>query len=198
MGILKQGEFVLIQNKRDLQDFLKADKMQLGIARKFPRPLTDDIWKYEINLRKYEYWLNSKSVISRLVVIYYKMKHHRMGIRLGIEISPNVVGKGLSIAHGGCVEINDQAKVGDNLRIQEGVNIGASGGNAPVIQDNVFLASGCKVMGSVVVKSGCVVGANAVLVRTVDQDNCTIAGIPAKKISENNSERFVYWYKNHN
>jgi len=32
----------------------------------------------------------------------------------------------------------------------------------------------------------------------VDQDNCTIAGIPAKKISENNSERFVYWYKNHN
>ena len=111
-------EFSVIQNKMDLKRYLTADKTQLGITRRFPRPFTDEIWKYEINLRKYEFWLNKQSAFSKVIVPFYKLKHHRLGIKLGIEISPNVVEQGLSIAHGGCIEINDHARVGRNLRIQ--------------------------------------------------------------------------------
>lgn len=48
----------MISSRKDLKEYLLADKKQLGITRKFPRPFTDEIWKYEITLRKYEYWMN--------------------------------------------------------------------------------------------------------------------------------------------
>ena len=51
----------MIQDKNDLKEYLAADKKQLGITRRYPRPFTDEIWKYEIVLRKYEYWLNQQS-----------------------------------------------------------------------------------------------------------------------------------------
>ena len=69
------------------------------------------------------------------------------------------------------------------------------GTDAPTIGDNVFLASGCKVMGKITVESGCVVGANAVVVKDVLEKNITVAGIPAHKISNNNSDKFIYWYQ---
>lgn len=118
----------MIKTKKDLKDYLTADKKQLGITRRFPRPFIDEIWRYEITLRKYEYWLNQKDFLSPIVSLYYKFKHHKNSIRLGIGIGPNCVGKGLSIAHIGAIQINGNAKCGENLRIQEGVNIGACRG----------------------------------------------------------------------
>lgn len=119
----------MIQTKHDLKEYLNQDKRQLGIRRKYPRPFLDDIWKYERELRKYEYWLNQPtSPFSRFMRILYKLKHDRNSIRLGITIAPNTCGKGLSVAHQGCIFINPCAQIGENLRIHEGVTIGASGG----------------------------------------------------------------------
>ncbi len=115
----------MIKTKADLKEYLEADKKQLGITRSRPRPFTDEIWKYEITLRKYEYWLNQSGIIAKIVATFYKLKHHRNGIRLGIGIGTNCCGKGLSIAHVGTIQINGNAVVGQNLRIQEGVNVGA-------------------------------------------------------------------------
>lgn len=50
-------------------------------------------------------------------------------------------------------------------------------------------------MGKITVESGCVVGANAVVVKDVLEKNITVAGIPAHKISNNNSDKFIYWYR---
>lgn len=115
----------MIYSKADLKEYMEADRIQLGISRTKPRFFTDEIWKYEIYLRKYEYYLNTGSKIFKLL---YKYLLHRQGVKLGIAIGANVCGKGLSIAHYGCIEINNQAKIGENLRIHEGVTIGASGG----------------------------------------------------------------------
>lgn len=184
----------MIRNKKDLKEYLTQDKKMLGITRKKPRFYTDEIWKYEIYLRKYEYYLNTKkNIIDKLFYAYFKYKLHQYSVKLGIFIGPNTCGKGLSIAHINCIEINDNAKIGDNLRIHEGVTIGASGGTAaPIIGNNVFLASGCKVMGKVVIADRCVVGANAVVVKDVLEEGITVGGIPANKISDNNSDKFIY------
>ena len=64
----------MIQTKADLKDYIKADKKQLGISRPFPRPFTDEIWKFEITLRKYEYWKNQMSLIAKIMCFYYKWK----------------------------------------------------------------------------------------------------------------------------
>ena len=187
----------MIRNKKDLKQYLKQDKQQLGITRKYPRPFTDEIWKYEIALRKYEYWLNtSKSKAKKLILQFYKLRWHILGVKLGISIGPNVCDKGLSIAHFNCININQCAVIGENCRIHEGVTIGASGGSdAPLIGNDVFLASGCKVMGKVKIADGCVIGANAVVVKSVEEKGVTVGGVPAKIISKNNSDKFIYWYK---
>lgn len=183
----------MIKTKADLKEYLAADKKQLGITRPFPRPFADEIWKYEITLRKYEYWLNQSSLLARVMRIFYKLKHHRNSVRFGIGIGPNCVDKGLSIAHVGTIQINGNAKVGKNLRIQEGVNVGANRG-VPIIGNNVFLGTGCKVIGGVKIADGCVVGANAVVVKDVLEEGITVAGVPAKKVSNNNSYENVFWF----
>lgn len=183
----------MINSKEDLKAYLEKDKQMLGISRKRPRPFTDEIWKYEIILRKYEYWINIKSIFSLFFRTYYKFRFHKISVKLGIFIGPNTCGKGLSIAHINCIEINENARIGENLRIHEGVTIGASGGSdAPIIGDCVFLGSGCKVMGKVKIASHCVVGSNAVVVRDVNEESITVAGVPAKKISNNNSDKFIF------
>ena len=187
----------MIKTKDDLKEYLEQDKIQLGINRKYPRPFTDEIWKYEIILRKYEYWYNQATLVSKVMRSYYKMKLHNASVRLRITIGVNTCDKGLSIAHINGININHNAKIGKNCRIHEGVTIGASGGNiAPVIGDNVFLGSGAKVMGNVRVANRCAIGANAVVVKSVLEEGITVAGVPAKKISNHDSDKFIYWYRN--
>ena len=184
----------MINTKEDLKEYLAADKRQLGITRPFPRPFTDEIWKYEITLRKYEYWLNQNGLIAKIMKTIYKLKHHRNSIRLSIGIGPNCCGKGLSIAHVGTIQINGDAKVGENLRVQEGINVGAGGGGVPTIGNNVYLGSGCKVIGAVKVADNVAVGANAVVTKDVLEEGLAVAGIPAKKVSNNNSWHAVFWF----
>lgn len=118
----------MIETKKDLNEYLICDKKQLGITRRFPRPFTDEIWKFEIALRKYEYWYNQKSAWAKVVCPLYKLCWHRWGVKLSIGIGSNVCDKGLSIAHSGAININQNARVGKNCRIHEGVTVGASGG----------------------------------------------------------------------
>ena len=185
----------MIKTKADLKEYMLQDKAQLGIGRRFPKPFSDQVWRYEIVLRKYEYWLNRKSGSARTKAIrlFYRFLHSRHSAKLGIDIPPNTCGKGLSIAHASCIFINDAAEIGENLRIHEGVTVGASGGKeAPKIGDCVFLGTGCKVIGGVKIASHCAVGANAVVVKDVLEEGVTVAGVPAKKISDHISDRFVF------
>lgn len=186
----------MITTKPDLKEYMLQDKIQLGISRRFPKPFSDKIWRYEIILRKYEYWLNKNhrgGVLTKIIRLFYHFLHSRYSAKLGISIPPNTCGKGLSIAHASCIFINHAAEIGDNLRIHEGVTIGASGGkDAPKIGDCVFLGTGCKIIGNVKIASHCAVGANAVVVKDVLEEGITVAGVPAKKISDNNSDRFVF------
>lgn len=187
----------MIRTKADLKDYMKADKKQLGISRPFPRPFTDEIWKFEITLRKYEYWQNQTGFPARFMYFYYKWRYHKKSVKYGVGIRPNCCGKGLSIAHFGTIQINGNARVGENLRIHEGVNVGAGrGGKTPTIGNNVFLGTGCKVIGGVSIADDCAVGANAVVVKDVLEKGITVAGVPAKKVSDNNSFSNVFWFNN--
>lgn len=183
----------MIKNYDDLIDYLRCDKRALGIKRACPRPFTDEIWKYEITLRVYEYFLNSNnpSVIYKFLKILFKFILHHWSVKLGIYIGANTCGKGLCIKHPGCVQINWHAVVGENLCIQEGVTIGGGRGGAPHIGNNVYLGTGAKVIGGVTVSDDCVVGANAVVCKDVLEKHVTVAGVPARKISDNGSEEYI-------
>lgn len=118
-----------------------------------------------------------------------KLRYHKLSIKLGINIPPNVFGPGLSIAHYGTIVVNSNSRVGKNCRIQEGVNIGATNGkaSAPQIGNNVFIGSGAKIIGKVTIADDVAIGAGCVVVKSITEKGITVAGVPAKKVSDHNS-----------
>lgn len=178
----------MIASKKDYYDYLLADKKNLNRKRKRPK-INDYIWRYEILLRKCEYYHNCKKngIIGKLLLFYYKYRKFKLGVKCGFSIPINVCNKGLSIAHIGPIVINDKCRIGQNLRIHVGVNIGASYYNAsevPTIGDNVYIAPGVKIFGDIKIGNNIAIGANAVVNKNFIENGITIAGVPAKKISD--------------
>ena len=85
--------------------------------------------------------------------------------------------------------VANRASVGKNCRLHEGVTIGATNGSnrAAQIGDNVFISSGVKIIGEITIADDVAIGANAVVVKSIEEPGTTWGGIPAKKISNNSS-----------
>lgn len=108
------------------------------------------------------------------------------------------MGPGIHIVHGKVV-INAFSKIGCNCKILSDVTIGISGkkirekdqGDAPVIGNNVYIGTGAKIIGKVVIADDVVIGANTVVTKSILEAGITVAGIPAKKISDTGSEEYL-------
>lgn len=89
------------------------------------------------------------------------------------------IGGGLIVQHGYGVIIAPR-KIGKNCWVNQGVTIGyTNDDDCPTVGDNVTVYSGAKILGNVHVGNNVVVGANAVVVKDVE-DNCVVGGVPAK------------------
>ncbi|MFC3885270.1 serine O-acetyltransferase [Bacillus songklensis] len=102
----------------------------------------------------------------------------------GIEIHPGAkIGKRLFIDHGMAVVIGETCEIGDNVTIYQGVTLGGTGKEKgkrhPTIQDNVLIATGAKVLGSITVGENSKIGAGSVVLHNVPP-NSTVVGIPGK------------------
>lgn len=179
-----------IESHSDYLDFIKADGLALGINNSKPNygGTRYYIWKYEKLLRKCEYYHNCKKAwIYKPYKLYLKYIFRQKSIKYGFEIPLNCFGKGLSIAHIGPIIINGNVKIGDNCRIHVGVNIGTAAGygdHTPILGNNIYIAPGVKIFGKIVIADNIVIGANSVVNKSFLDPNITIAGIPARIISQ--------------
>ena len=121
---------------------------------------------------------------------------------LGIELPRSVIiGDRLEIAHGGFgIVIHSKARIGDRVKIYPGVTLGRADIYKPaieshfegiVIEDDVILSPGCKVLckqGILTVGQGTVIGANAVLLESTGEWEIW-AGIPAKRVGKREPSR---------
>lgn len=183
---------ILIKNKHDLMEYLEADKKALRRNRRRPS-ISDYIWKYQILLRKCEYYNNTNRKWSPMFYLL-RYKRSKLGLMCGFSIPLNVVGKGLSLVHTGTIIISEYARLGDYCRIHAGVNIGADArihDKAPMIGNNVYIGPGAKIFGEVSIADNIAIGANAVVTKSFLESNISIAGIPAKKISDTGSEGII-------
>jgi serine O-acetyltransferase len=84
------------------------------------------------------------------------------------------------------VVIGATAEVGDDVTLYQGVTLGGTalhkGKRHPTLGNNVIVGSGAQVLGGFTVGEGARVGANAVVVSSVEA-HTTVVGIPAKPIS---------------
>jgi serine O-acetyltransferase len=120
--------------------------------------------------------------------------YKRISVKLGISISPNTIGPGLSIAHRGTIVVNGGVRIGANCRMHTGVNIGTAAGKddaAPAIGDNCYIGPGAKIFGSIEIASDSVIGANAVENKSFSEEGKTIAGVPAEVISHRPSKGYL-------
>lgn len=190
----------MIKSRDDYEFYLKADKLALGLDKEryqescLPWWITsyffDDVWKFERLLRKTEYYQNCKtSKIGRAHYYYLRLRLHKEQIKLGFFINPNCFGPGLAIVHPGTIVVNGNARIGANCRIYSCVVIGVRPGQseAPTIGDDVYIGPGAKIYGDITIADGIVIGANSVVNKSFLEPNITIAGIPARKISDKGS-----------
>ena len=104
----------------------------------------------------------------------------------GIEIHPGAtLGDGILIDHGMGVVIGETAIVGNDCHLYHGVTLGGTGKQHkkrhPTLKDEVYVGSGAKCLGNIVLGNHCKIGANAVVLIDVP-DGCTAVGMPARII----------------
>lgn len=100
----------------------------------------------------------------------------------GIEIHPGAtIGRRFFIDHGSGVVIGETCEIGDDCTIYQGVTLGGTGKEKgkrhPTLHNNVLVATGAKVLGSIIIGENSKVGAGSVVLKDVPT-NSTVVGIP--------------------
>ncbi len=88
-------------------------------------------------------------------------------------------GPGFVIMHPCGIVINSKVVAGENITLESGVVIGDEKGTSPILESNIFIGSGAKIIGEVYLDSDIKVGANAVVTKSATRGQ-TLLGIPAR------------------
>lgn len=147
------------------------------------------IWMFQKRLRKTEYYYNSGKRIRYKISL---MLLNRFRNRYGLHIELNVCDKGLKIMHLGSILTNPRTKIGKDVSLHINTAFVAQGvsDDAPVIGDRVVVGIGATIVGGVKIANNVAVGAGAVVVKDILEENIAVAGVPAKKVSDNGSEKW--------
>ncbi|AMA74474.1 MULTISPECIES: serine O-acetyltransferase [Aneurinibacillus] len=137
------------------------------------------IWFYRLSHRL---WKRKFYTLARVISQFARFL-------TGIEIHPGAkIGKGLFIDHGMGVVIGETCEIGDNVTLYQGVTLGGTGKEKgkrhPTIGNNVLIASGAKVLGSMKIGDNSKIGAGSVVLQEVPP-NSTVVGIPGRIVIQN-------------
>ncbi|MDV2582693.1 serine O-acetyltransferase [Alkalibacillus haloalkaliphilus] len=107
----------------------------------------------------------------------------------GIEIHPGAqIGRRFFIDHGMGVVVGETCEIGDNVTIYQGVTLGGTGKEGgkrhPTLKDNVLVATGAKVLGSITIDEHSKIGAGSVVLKDVPKYS-TVVGIPGNIVVKN-------------
>ncbi|MBY5991936.1 serine O-acetyltransferase [Ferrimonas balearica] len=166
------------------QQYLEQDRVYSKRSPGVLKYLFDGIWQFTVLLRLCE-WLNNcghrKSYLLLCPVFRWRSR------TLGFTIPINTFGPGLYVPHYGTIVINTRARIGQNCTIHTDVCIGRhpdSKERVPVLGDNIYIGPGAKIYDAITVASGATIGANAVVNRSFNEENCVLAGVPARVLSK--------------
>ena len=154
---------------------------------------------------RYIVWMRMAAYLSgsRLLKIPYwaaSLQRHRLEVKFGISIPHTTrIGPGLFISHFGGIVVNELASIGRNCNLSHGVTIGQKNRGkykgCPAIGDSVFIGAGACVIGGVKVGSHAAIGAHAVVVHDVG-DNEVVIGNPAHTVSTEGSGDYINYVLN--
>jgi serine O-acetyltransferase len=100
---------------------------------------------------------------------------------LGLEIGKDVtLGNGVYFVHPLGVVIGGNARIGDRVRFYGSNTVGTAKDNGyPIIEDDVWIGAGARILGPITIGARSRIGANAVVLKDVPPDSVAV-GIPAR------------------
>ena len=183
----------MIKSKQELQEYILSDNTiyrpwtrKQKLTSVFAQYPTYALRRFLTCLRKQEYYINTAngSKLKGFLGLYYERKKNRIGNRIGVEIGPNCFGKGLTLYHLGSIIVNPHARIGENCKLHGANCIGNNGKtlDVPKIGNNVDIGYGAVVIGGIEIADDVVIGANAVVNKSITEPGAVVAGVPAVKI----------------
>jgi serine O-acetyltransferase len=102
----------------------------------------------------------------------------------GIEIGKDVtLGHGVYFVHTSGIVIGGDSRIGNRVRFYGSNTIGTAKDNGyPVIEDDVWIGAGARILGPITIGAGARIGANAVVLTSVPAGAVAV-GIPAKVVA---------------
>lgn len=135
----------------------------------------------------FTHWLFEKghTTLARIISL-------RIQKKTGVDIHPGAtIGKRFFIDHGVGVVIGETCIIGDDVMVYQGVTLGATGKitglRHPIVEDNVMIGAGAKIVGRITLGKNCKVGAGAIVVRDVEP-NTTVVCPPAYPVHHKNQK----------
>lgn len=179
----------MIKSRKDLREYLEADKAQLGrpyhLFKKWLINAEDYYLRlFMVTLRYFEYYSNKKrNLWDYIPYLYYHRKFHRLQQKTGLYIGPNTVGAGFCPLHPGFVRIGHYVRIGKNCTVLPMVLIGKrrSGPCTITIGDDCYIGTGVTILGPLTIGNNVSIAAGAVVLSDVP-DNAVVAGVPAKVV----------------
>ena len=163
----------LLESIPDLREYMKLDIQAAFDGDPAAKQLDEIVLSYPgvkaITIQRIAHNLYHSGVpmIPRMMTEYA----HRI---TGIDIHPGAhLGKGLFIDHGTGVVIGETAHIGNDVKIYQGVTLGAlsfpkdacgmiikGAKRHPTIEDNVMIYAGASILGAVTIGKGSIIGGN--------------------------------------
>lgn len=169
-------------------DFYRYYGKEASIAKMLLYSIISPFFSFNFYLRLSSYkssrWWGGIYLIFKLIKTF-------IGRKRCLMISEDMpIGYGLYLAHAFGVIVNPKAIIGNNCTISQFVTIGSMKGNAAKICNNCYIGPSVCIVEDVKINNDSVIGAGAVVVKDVPEAK-TVAGVPAKVISNNNSKNLI-------
>ncbi|WP_160165087.1 serine acetyltransferase [Paraclostridium bifermentans] len=88
------------------------------------------------------------------------------------------IGAGLKLMHPHSIILHPCVQLGENCTLFHGITIGSNEkgdvNNVAIIGDNVYIGTGAKIIGGVIIESNCKIGANSVVVKNMKKNQTII------------------------
>lgn len=182
-----------IKTKSQLKEWLNYESKYYGSGNylRIIYPVTegDVLKKHQILLRKTEYHKNVGHRIRGIIFSIFLLRYQN---RYSIHIPINTFAKGLRLIHVGPRLVNGNVSVGEDcvLHINTALVAGGTNDGCPTLGKNIIMGINSVALGELYIANGVAVGANAVVNKSVLEENIAVAGVPAKKISDNGRNKW--------
>ena len=189
---------MIFADKNELKECIAADLYRYSgrtdrkALRRYKRCSSGFRFTYYMRLCAYT---RERPLLKYTLFPFLRKKKNKASGSVGAEIYElTKIGKGLHIAHSGCIVVHTDAVLGENVCLSQGVTIGQTLKDGkvlvPVIGNRVYIAPGAKVIGGIHVGNNVAIGANAVVTHDVP-DNAVVAGSPARVLHMGGAGEYV-------